>query len=332
MRLPGLLTLSVLALAPAVPARAQTPVPPSRSATPDESWSEPGKPAPEAPPPEPARPQAAPNEEAPTRVQPPSDTQGEAEGWEAFPGASDAVTAPPPPPRYAPPPPPAEPPPTRRRVKPPRPPRPPSPPQAPNRYGLYGGRSLGSGHVGVGMELGYPFASARAVYGVLEPLDLGLGVDTVYGLMTELRASARLTLMDSQNVSLALVADGGRAFFLRPPDTEDRGARYLSGRRDWNVAPGLVASFQGDGPRAWRPYLDVRALFAFDLDPIQRDPLSGVPPAWKLDAAVLVRLGAEFPVGEKTSYAVSFGGDFRSRSTDAEFMPTLSVGVVSALF
>ncbi|RKI54139.1 hypothetical protein D7X55_30485, partial [Corallococcus sp. AB049A] len=206
------------------------------------------------------------------------------------------------------------------------------PPHAPNRYGLYGGRSLGSGHAGVGMELGFPFVSARGVYGVLEHLDLGLGVDTVYGLMTELRASARFTLLDSDNVSLALVVDGGHAFFLRPPDTEDKGARYLSGRRDWNVAPGLVASFQGDSPRAWRPYLDVRALMAFDLDPIQKDPLGGIPPAWKLDASVLVRLGAEFPVGEKTSYAVSLGGDFRSRSTDAEFMPTLSVGVVSTLF
>ncbi|WP_208721608.1 hypothetical protein, partial [Corallococcus aberystwythensis] len=231
--------------------------------------------------------------------------------------------------RAAPPPPPAEPPRSHRRVK---PPRPPPPPQAPNRYGLYGGRSLGSGHVGVGMELGFPFVSARGVYGVLERLDLGLGVDSVYGLMTELRASARATLLDSPNVSLAFVVDGGRAFFLRPPDTEDRGARYLSGRRDWNVAPGFVTSFQGDSPRGWRPYLDVRGLFAFDLDPIQRDPLSGVPPAWKLDASILVRLGAEFPAGEKTSYAVSLGGDFRSRSTDAEFMPTLSVGVVSALF
>ncbi|RKG63315.1 hypothetical protein D7V80_31175, partial [Corallococcus sp. CA054B] len=217
----------------------------------------------------------------------------------------------------------------RRRVK---APRPPPPPQAPNRYGLYGGRSLGSGHAGVGMELGFPFVSARGVYGVLEHLDLGLGVDTVYGLMTELRASARLTVLDSDNVSLAFVVDGGRAFFLRPPDTEDKGARYLSGRRDWNVAPGLVTSFQGDSPRAWRPYLGVRVLMAFDLDPIQEDPLSGMPPAWKLDASVLVRLGAEFPVGEKTSYAVSFGGDFRSRSSDAEFMPTLSVGVVSTLF
>ncbi|MBN8228961.1 hypothetical protein JYK02_15735 [Corallococcus macrosporus] len=325
MRLPGLLTLSLLALAPAVPARAQTPLPPSRSATPDESWSEPGKPASQATPAQPGPSE----EEEPTRVPAPPDAQGEAEGWESFPGASAPVPAPPPPPPRDAPPLPAEPQPTRRRA---RPPRPPSPPQAPNRYGLYGGRSLGAGHVGVGMELGYPFVSARGVYGVLDRLDLGLGVDSVYGLMTELRASARLTLMDSPNVSLAFVVDGGRAFFLRPPDTEDRGARYLSGRRDWNVAPGLVASFQGDGPRAWRPYLDVRALFAFDLDPIQRDPLSGVPPAWKLDAAVLVRLGAEFPVGEKTSYAVSFGGDFRSRSTDAEFMPTLSVGVVSALF
>ncbi|RKH05431.1 MULTISPECIES: hypothetical protein, partial [unclassified Corallococcus] len=219
-----------------------------------------------------------------------------------------------------------------KTVRPPKPPGPPRPPQAPNRYGLYGGRSLGSGHLGVGMELGYPFVSARGLYGVLPALDLGLGVDSVYGLMTEIRAGARFTLLDGANGSLALVVDGGRAFFLRPPDTEQKGARYLSGRRDWNVAPGVVASFQGDGPRSVRPYMDLRCLLAFDLDPIQSSPLSGLPPAWKVDASILLRLGAEFPVGEKTSYAVSVGGDFRSRSTDAEFMPTLSIGVVSALF
>ncbi|CAM4074229.1 hypothetical protein COSO111634_32680 [Corallococcus soli] len=191
---------------------------------------------------------------------------------------------------------------------------------------------MGARRLGVGMEVGFPFVSARGVYGVLPRLDLGLGVDSVYGLMTEARASARFTLLDSPNVSLAAVVDGGRAFFLRPPDTEQKGARYLSGRRDWNVAPGVVASFQGDAPRAVRPYMDLRCLLAFDLDPIQSDPLGGVPPAWKVDASILLRLGLEFPVGEKTSYAVSVGGDFRSRSTDAEFMPTLSMGVVSTLF
>ncbi|RKG76233.1 hypothetical protein D7W82_35610, partial [Corallococcus sp. CA049B] len=76
MRFPGLLSLSLLALAPALSARAQTSSPPPRSATPDESWSEPGRPASEAPPA-----QAAPGEEEPTRVQPPPD----AEGWESFP-------------------------------------------------------------------------------------------------------------------------------------------------------------------------------------------------------------------------------------------------------
>jgi hypothetical protein len=321
MRLPGLLTLSLLALAPAPFARAQSSQPPIRSATPDESWSQPGAPAPRQDPGEGEEPTRVPDEQVPA-----SD-----EGWEAFPGASAPVAPPPPPPPPRDRPLPPEPAPG-SRARPPRPPRTPRPPLAPNRYGLHGGRSLGSGHGGVGMELGFPFVSARGVYGVLERLDLGVGVDSVYGLMTEVRASARLMLMDSSNVSLAFVADGGRAFFLRPPDTEERGARYLSGRRDWNVAPGFVASFQGDSPRGWRPYLDVRGLLTVDLDPVQRDPLGGVPPAYKVDASVLLRLGAEFPVGERTSYALSFGGDFRSRSTDAEFMPTLSVGIVSTLF
>ncbi|TSC33744.1 hypothetical protein [Corallococcus sp. Z5C101001] len=355
MRHPCLLTLSLLALAPVASVRAQTPAPPpsSRATTPDESWSEPSSLShPEAPEPRPApgsssRPEApksrTPPGSGPSRSPPPEAdaSQGQEppagdEGWDAFPGASAPVDTPlPATPRDAPPrpsgeaPPLGEPPPPARRGRPPRPPR---PLLTPNRYGLYGGRSLGAGHLGVGMELGFPFVSARGVYGVLERLDLGLGVDTVYGLMTEVRASARLTLLDGQNASLAFVTDGGHAFFLRPPDTEEHGARYLSGRRDWNVAPGLVGSFQGSSPRAWRPYLDVRCLLAFDTHPVLRDPLGGVPPSWELDVSVLVRVGAEFPVGEKTSYAVSFGGDFRDRPGEAEFMPTLSVGVVSTVF
>lgn len=332
MRLPVLVTLSALVLAPGTPVWAQAPQapPPAKNAAPDESWSAPGQ----APPSEaPADASGSSPESRPSTPPPPSE-----EGWEAFPGASDPVVAPPPLPpppvlRDAPPPVPDRSP-TRRgkAPRPPRPPKPPAPPLSPNRYGLYGGRSLGAGHLGVGLEVGFPFVSARAVYGVLPRLDLGLGVDSVYGLMIEPRASARFTALDSPRASLAVVVDGGHAFFLRPPETEEKGARYLSGRRDWNVAPGLVFSFQGDGPRSIRPYMDLRCLVSFDTHPTQSSPLGGLPPELKVDAAVLVRLGAEFPVGEKTSYAVSLGADFRSRATDAEVMPTLSMGVVSTLF
>ncbi|RKH32006.1 hypothetical protein D7V93_44260, partial [Corallococcus llansteffanensis] len=121
----------------------------------------------------------------------------------------------------------------------------------------------------MGLEVGFPLVSARTLYGVLPRLDLGLGVDSVYGLMIEPRASVRFTALDSPLASLAVVVDGGRAFFLRPPETEEKGARYLSGRRDWNVAPGLVFSLQGAGPRSVRPYMDLRCLLSFDTHPTQ---------------------------------------------------------------
>ena len=50
-------------------------------------------------------------------------------------------------------------------------------------------------------------------------------------------ASLDYQLLGTRPADMAFVVDGGHAFFLRAPDTEDKGARYLSGRRDWVVGP-----------------------------------------------------------------------------------------------
>ena len=44
-----------------------------------------------------------------------------------------------------------------------------------------------------------------------------------------------------------------------------------------------------------------------------------------------IRFGAEVPLTEKTSYSVTVGGDVRTRPDDADFMPVLSVGIVTGL-
>jgi hypothetical protein len=163
-------------------------------------------------------------------------------------------------------------------------------------------------------------------------VDVIASVDSLYGMMNELRLGGRWRVLDGgPRWSVGLAVEGGHAFFLRPASVELKGARYLSGRRNWNVLPGLVASFQRQGTRAARLFLDVRYHLSLDTEPIQRTPLGGLPPSVVTGSAFPIRLGAEMPLSEKTSYSVTVGGDVRTRSEDADFMPVFSVGIVTGL-
>jgi hypothetical protein len=177
--------------------------------------------------------------------------------------------------------------------------------------------------------LGYPLASARVAVGALPRLDLAVGVDSLYGIMNELRAGARFGLVQGETGNLALAVEGGYAFFLNSPSQEEFGARYFTGRRNWNVMPGLIGSIKVG--RASRGFLDARYHLAFDTQPFQRTPLGGAPQGVQLSSNFLFRAGLEVPFSERTSYVVMVGGSVHGRAEDASFMPVLGVGVVAAL-
>ncbi|WP_224242035.1 hypothetical protein [Hyalangium gracile] len=208
---------------------------------------------------------------------------------------------------------------TRRQV--------PEEPLKPNRVSLYGGRLLEPGKVGVGAVLGFPLASVKASLGVLPRLDVGLGADSLYGIMNEVRAYVRVGLVSGEDAHLALSVEGGRAFFLNSPSQEEFGARYFTGRRNWNLAPGLMGSLQLG--RRSRGFLDVRYLIAFDTQPFQRDPLGGIPQGVQVSGNLTFRGGLEVPFSEKTSYVVMVGGNIQGREEDASFMPTVGIGLVT---
>ena len=309
--------------------------PAARNPTPDEAWQGPGEgeASPRDSTPDDTSQEQAPGEvAAPRRNSAPDDTS-----WQGFPGATavpqgqDAAALPrlpevpplvpvddlPPSPRPS----------VARRVRTPE-----GPPPVRNRVSLLGARTVGPGGFAAGFSLGFPTLSARAAVGVLSRLDALVGVDSLYGMMTEVRAGARWMALDGgPRWSLGLAVEGGHAFFLRPASVEDKGARYLSGRRNWNVLPGLVGNYQLEGPRRARLFFDVRYHLSFDTEPIQRTPLGGLPPSVVSGSAFPLRVGAEVPLSEKTSYSVTVGGDVRTRPEDAEFMPVLSVGIVTGL-
>ncbi|WP_237078095.1 hypothetical protein [Myxococcus xanthus] len=210
------------------------------------------------------------------------------------------------------------------------PPAPVRPPPVPNHVSLLGARTMGAGGMAVGLALGFPIVSARVAVGVHRRVDVLAGVDSAYGLMNELRVGARWMVLDGgPRWSVGVAVEGSHAFFLRPASVEDRGARYYSGRRNWNVLPGVVGNLQIAGARSPRLFLDVRYLMALDTEPIQGVPLGGLPPDVALSGAFPVRLGAEIPVSEKTSYALTIGGDIRTRPDETDFMPVITFGVVT---
>jgi hypothetical protein len=192
---------------------------------------------------------------------------------------------------------------------------------------LFGGRTLEPGQLGASLILGFPLASARVSVGVLPRLDLGVGADSLYGIMNEVRAFARYGLLQGEEGHLALSVEGGHAFFLNAPSQEEFGARYFTGRRNWNLAPGLTGSLPL-GVRT-RGFLDVRYLVAFDTQPFQRDPLAGRPEGVQVSGNLLFRVGLEVPFSERTSYVVMVGGNIQGREEDAAFMPAVGVGVVT---
>lgn len=258
------------------------------------------------------------------------------EEWGTFPaeGAPASVPPPavePPPPAVLPPPPvslPVGTPTSATLQRPvPRPPR----PEDFNRVSMFGAPALGQWNRGLGLHLGFPLVGLRAGLGVLDTLDVGVGFDSFYGAMNEVRALVKWQLAADEHWSLGLAVEGGRAFFSQKPGADPKGARWLTGRRNYNVVPGVLVSYRGDTPRSARMFLDLRYQAAFDTEPYQQDPLGGVPAAVQLGHNTLVRMGAEMPFSPKTSFLFVLGFDLHGRNVDSVFMPACSVGLVTAI-
>lgn len=196
---------------------------------------------------------------------------------------------------------------------------------------MYGAPSLGPFNRGLGVYLGFPLFGLRAGVGVADGLDVGVGFDSYYGMMNELRAHARLQLFGEGGWSAALAVEGGWALFTQRAEAENHGARWLTGRRNFNLLPGVVLTHRGDSPRSARIFLDVRYHFAFDTEPFVTEPLSGVPPPVVIGHNFPVRAGAEMPFSPRTSFLFLFGFDLHGRPIDSAFMPACSVGLVTAI-
>ena len=203
--------------------------------------------------------------------------------------------------------------------------------ETPNRTSMFGAPTLGQWKRGQSLVLGFPLLSVRLNIGVLDRLDVGVGFDSFYGAMNEPRLQAKYQLAGNDSWSMAGSLEAGAAFFNQRAARENKGPRWITGHRNFNLAPGIIFSFQASHPRAARLYFDVRYLLAFDTEPFASDPLNGVPSSLVLGHNVLLRSGAEIPLSERTSFICGFGFDIHGRAQDSRAMPAIVLGLVTGL-
>lgn len=204
-----------------------------------------------------------------------------------------------------------------------------APREQPNGVSMFGAPALGQWKRGQAFVLGFPFFQLRASIGVLENLDVGVGYDSFYLLMNEVRLLVKYGFGKGPGVSFALAFEGGGAFFAQRAAREQRGTRWISGRRNFNFAPGAIVSYQGTSLRAARLFADVRYMLTIDTEPFAETPLQGVPSGFTLGHNVLTKVGAELPLSERTAFLFSMGLDVHLRAGDSPVMPTVAVGLIT---
>lgn len=205
-------------------------------------------------------------------------------------------------------------------------------PQTPNTISMFGGRTLGHLTRGQMVFAGFPLLGVKLALGLSDRFDFGVGYQTYFFMMNEVLLGFRVGIVRHPNFALAFVADGSAAFFGTKAPAEDRGARWLTGHRNFNVAPGVELSYQGNHPRSARVFLEARYLLTFDTEPFQRSPLGGVPSHVQLGHNAIVRVGGELPLTAKTSFAFMLGVDVHGRvPDDIPVLPVCNVALVTSL-
>ncbi|MFL5319351.1 MAG: hypothetical protein ACJ790_06810 [Myxococcaceae bacterium] len=211
-----------------------------------------------------------------------------------------------------------------QRVGPPKPPA----PEDFNEVSLNGGKAINGWAVGA--FAGFPTFGIQVRRSFFPKFDAGVGFESFYGMMNEGQVHARYQLLDG-DVELAAQVMGSVTQFVLKPQNDPVGARWITGHRNWNVAPGLTLSRHPSSPHMPRLFVDVRALIAFDTQPFQKNPLGGVPQGLVVGWNVPVRAGGELPISPSSSFVVSLGFDIHGRNGDSPFMPVLTVGAVVGL-
>lgn len=204
------------------------------------------------------------------------------------------------------------------------------PPLERNDITGFGANALGHGRRMQSVTVGFPLIDVKALFGVGNRVDLGLGYETYYFLMHAPKAVLRVNFVDTGTVAFGAQFEGGYAFFLESAPREVRGSRYLTGRRNVNLSPSLNLSIQGSRPRSPRVFFNLHYLLTMDFEGYATGPLSGLPPAVIVGHNAGVLGGAELPLSRSTSFMFALGLDVHGRDVDSRVMPMVALGLVTS--
>lgn len=203
---------------------------------------------------------------------------------------------------------------------------PPLPPVLEPAATLLGGRPLSEGQWGGAAWVGLPTVGLRLHRGLGAGWDVGLGYGGLYGQSHELSVHVRRGLSEGET-EWALGLEGSVAWFGTRASAPPSGARALTGRRNFNLAPTLHVSRHA--PRASVRWVgQVQLVLTLDTEPVAVSPLGGVPPAVSPGWNVPVLGGGEWALGRHAVFQLLGGFEVHGRTGDTPFMPVLRLGVL----
>jgi hypothetical protein len=185
-----------------------------------------------------------------------------------------------------------------------------------NEVSLHGAPTLGQWKRAMSVELGFPLITFKASVGLLDRLDFGLGFESYFGLTAEFLGFAKVNVFRGTQWSFSLAVEGEGSFFVSPAAVEVRGARWLTGHRNFGVSPRALLTYRAT-ERSPRLFAQVDYLMTFDLE----SPTL-------LGHNVRAHLGAELPLSPTASFLFRFGVSVHGRPEDSRLMPYTSLGLV----
>ncbi len=219
--------------------------------------------------------------------------------------------------------------------------------QVPGRS-LLGAEALPRGGFGIFAGAGFPYLSARLLYGASSSVGIYARFDSMYAQMEEVTLGAKWTVVQNvQGDALALCFEANQAFFAQSElqETNDQSApssgpapftsRWLTGQRNEGIAATLLLSTRYSSGITL--FFEGTLQLTGDTEPVPSDqPLTGLPPAFTVGLNTPLHLGLEVPTGRRSNFVVAVGADLHFRTltegNDAIAIPFLTLGFDGLLF
>lgn len=190
---------------------------------------------------------------------------------------------------------------------------------------LHSAAAMGEGGLAVGADVGFPYLTVEAAYGLSQSLDLATRLRTGWGRMQRAGVGVRWGLRN-ESTATALRIDVDALLQTAP-------------ERPWDVFTGLYdASLSGSFLHSWYTsegtVLTLEATLeavGYNMAPLE--PLGGTRPFLTFGPNVAFRLGVEWPLPKGVWLAMDLGmrlhmTGFQSNAA----LPMFSVGLAHVLF